>query len=134
MWPGTSSTCTGCPSSEKRSPSTTPLVWKGIRSRSARAATTSAEGHCRSSTEGAADVVAVVVGLEHRHQLQPPLPQPGDGRGGHRRIHHRRLPAVMEHEQVVVVQHRQQLHLQPRCWGVFAVIRHRYSPGCCLVP
>ena len=59
----------------------------------------------------AADVVAVVVGLQHRHQFQAALLQPGDHRAGHGRIHHRRLLPVVQHDDVVVVEHRDQLHL-----------------------
>ena len=67
-------------------------------------------GPAAQQLRGAADVIGMVVGLQHRLQIQAPLLEPVAHRLRHRRIHHRRPVAVVEHEHVVVVQHRDQLN------------------------
>ena len=81
-----------------------------MRERSERAATTAASRPAAQQGRRTADVVGMVVGLEHRHQLQLPLLEPVLHRRGQGRIHHGRLETVVEHEGVVGVQHRDQLH------------------------
>ena len=60
-----------------------------------------------------ADVVVMVVGVQDRLQLQPPLLQPIDHRFSHRWIHHRGWAGAgaMQHKHVVVAEHRNQRHL-----------------------
>jgi len=64
---------------------------------------------------GTADVVVVMMGVQHGHQLQAAGLHPGDHRLRHRRIHNRRRPRslTVQHKDVVVVEHRNQRH--PRC-------------------
>ena len=57
---------------------------------------------------GAADVVAVVVGVQDRHQLQPLLLEGGDHWLCHRRIDHHRLSLALQQKYVVVAQYRNQ--------------------------
>ena len=57
---------------------------------------------------GAADVVAVVVGVQDRHQLQPLLLEGSDHWLCHRRIDHHRLALALQQKYVVVAQYRNQ--------------------------
>jgi hypothetical protein len=57
-------------------------------------------------------VIAVVVGLENRRQLQALGIQGSNHRPCHRRIHHHRLLTALDQKHIVVAEHRDQAHLQ----------------------
>ena len=57
---------------------------------------------------GAADMVAVVVGVQDRHQLQPLLLEGSDHWLCHGRIDHHRLALALHQKDVVVAQYRNQ--------------------------
>ena len=61
---------------------------------------------------GSADVIAVVMGVEYGRELQALGLQGGNHRVCHRRIHHRRLLAALDHKHIVVAEHWDQAHLQ----------------------
>ena len=58
------------------------------------------------------DVVAVVVGMQDRHQLQPLPLQRRDHRLGKGRIHHRRQTLAVQHKDVVIPQERNQFNAE----------------------